>query len=177
MPARRLLYRTLGWIDYDPSLSLREGRDQYFAHNGLGLGGYEDRWVVLRARGIPIGVFPNTAQRVRAVRLHDLHHVLTGYDTSWMGEAEIGAWELASGCADHWAAWILNSLAVVFGGWISPAAILRAYRRGRTSRNLYARNWDEGILEQRIDQVRASLTFGDSGARMRDTLFDPSCGP
>ena len=35
--------------------------------------------------------FPNTAGRVRAVRYHDLHHVVTGYATDWTGEAEIGA--------------------------------------------------------------------------------------
>ena len=42
--------------------------------------------------------FPNTDSRKRAVPLHDLHHILTGYKTDWMGEAEIGAWELRAGC-------------------------------------------------------------------------------
>jgi NADPH:quinone reductase-like Zn-dependent oxidoreductase len=37
------------------------------------------------------------------VKLHDIHHVLTGYDTTWRGKAEIGAWEIASGCGRHYA--------------------------------------------------------------------------
>ncbi len=147
----------MGIVETDPTLALREARQQYFDRNGLGDGGYDDRWVVLRARGVPVGAFPNSAQRVRAVRLHDLHHVLTGYDTSWLGEAEIGAWELASGCADHWAAWILNSLAVLIGGWLSPAAVLRAGRRGRASRNLYRSGWDEDLLDRSVGEVRQRL--------------------
>ena len=83
----------------DPSdgATLRAARDRYFAANGLGEGGYTDRWVRLMAGPVPIW-FPNTAARVRAVRLHDLHHVLTAYETTWTGEAELGAWEIASGC-------------------------------------------------------------------------------
>ncbi len=147
-------------LDYDPALSLGEARARYFKANGLGSGGYEDRWVILRIGPVPVAAFPNTAQRVRSVRLHDLHHILTGYDTSWLGEAEIGAWELASGCRDHYAAWILNSLAVLAGLLISPRALLRAARRGRRSRNLYDGEWDEEWLLLRVGVLRARLGLG-----------------
>lgn len=143
--------------EYDTALTIGEARERYFAQNGLGAGGYAERWVVLRAAGRPIGAFPNTAARVRSVRLHDVHHVLAGYDTSWLGEAEIGAWELASGCADHAAAWLLNTLAVLIGGWRSPRAVLRAASRGRRSRNLYHAEWDEALLDRRVGKVRAEL--------------------
>ena len=52
---------------------------------------------MLRIGRVPVAAFPNGAARVRAVRLHDLHHVATGYATSWVGEAEIGAWEREAG--------------------------------------------------------------------------------
>jgi ubiquinone biosynthesis protein Coq4 len=83
---------------------VREIRARYFAENGFGDGGYDDRFVVLRAGGVPVRAFPNTKQRVRSVRIHDVHHVLTGHATPWRGEGEIGAWEPASGCRDPWAA-------------------------------------------------------------------------
>ena len=113
---------------------VREARARYFAENGFGDGGYDDRFVVLRIAGVPALVFPNTKQRVRSVRIHDVHHVLTGYATSWRGEGEIGAWELASGCRDHWAAWFLNFWAAGVGLVIAPRAIGRAFRRGRDER-------------------------------------------
>ena len=71
---------------YSPDLSLRAGRQEYFTRAGFDESSYTDRWVQLRAGPLRFG-FPNTASRVRAVRLHDLHHVLTEYDTSWTGVA------------------------------------------------------------------------------------------
>jgi len=86
-----------GFLAIDDALTLKAGRQLYFERSGIEPG-YDARWVTLRAGGIPVLVFPNTAGRVRAVRLHDLHHVVTGYETTWTGEAEIGAWEIATGC-------------------------------------------------------------------------------
>jgi ubiquinone biosynthesis protein Coq4 len=136
---------------------VREARARYFAENSFGDGGYDDRFVVLRVAGVPVLVFPNTKQRVRSVRIHDVHHVLTGYATSWCGEGEIAAWELASGCRDHWAAWYLNFWAALIGLFISPRAIERAFRRGRTSRNLYGREWDDGVLDRSVSELRREL--------------------
>ena len=65
---------------------------------------------------------PNTEGRRRAVRIHDLHHVVTGYQTDLRGEAEIGAWELASGCLRWPAATVLNLFALAIGLVIAPAA-------------------------------------------------------
>ena len=75
---------------YDNAMSVRDARDKYFADNGFGDGGYHDRWVRFKIGPLPVAI-PNTASRKRAVRLHDLHHVATGYDTDLRGEAEIEA--------------------------------------------------------------------------------------
>jgi ubiquinone biosynthesis protein Coq4 len=136
---------------------VREARARYFAENGLGEGGYDDRFVVLRVGGVPVLAFPNTKQRVRSVRFHDVHHVLTGYGTSWRGEGEIAAWELASGCRDHWAAWWLNFWAALIGLVIAPREVVRAFQRGLASRNLYDREWDDALLERRVGELRGEL--------------------
>ena len=84
--------------------TMREALDQYFRDNDFGEdGGYSADWVKLKIGPIPFA-FPNTPARRRAVRFHDLHHFLTGYQTDWVGEAEIAAWEVATGCKDMWAA-------------------------------------------------------------------------
>ena len=142
---------------YAPAMPVRDARARYFAENGFGDGGYDDRFVVLRAAGVPVAMFPNTKQRVRSVRLHDVHHVLTEYDTSWTGEAEIAAWELASGCGDHWAAWILNFWAAWIGLVIAPRAVWRASLRGWRSRNLYGGEWNDGLLERTVGELRREL--------------------
>lgn len=145
------------FVDYAPEESLRAARTRYFTSSGLGDGGYDDPWVVFRARGIPYAAFPNSPQRVRSVRLHDIHHIVAGYDTSWTGEAEIAAWELASGCRDHYAAWVLNGLALLIGLVIAPRKVGFAWRRGRATKNLYDGEWDEAILDRSVGEVRAAL--------------------
>jgi hypothetical protein len=156
-------------VSYAPELSLRAGREEYFTRAGFDESSYTDRWVHLRAGPLRFG-FPNTAARIRAVRLHDLHHVLTEYDTSWTGEAEIGAWEIASGCRDHYAAWVLNVGAMAIGLAIAPARIYRAFVRGRHSRNLYATAFSEQLLERSVGTTRKELALDrrSSPARIAD---------
>lgn len=137
-------------------LTLREARDRYFAANRLGDGGYDAAWVKLQAGPVPIFV-PNTQARVRAVRFHDLHHPLTGYGTTWAGEAEIGAWEIASSCADHAAAWLLNLAALAIGVVIAPRLTFAAFVRGRHSRNLYRERFDEALLAEPLADARRRL--------------------
>lgn len=138
-------------------MTVRQARDEYFRRAGFDEGGYRSRWVRLQAGPIPLW-FPNTASRLRAVKLHDLHHLVTGYDTSWTGEAEIAAWELAAGCGRHWVAWMLNAGALLVGLVIAPRRTSRAWQRGRRSRSLYGmRELDETLLDLDLDELRSRL--------------------
>ena len=136
--------------------TVRAARTGYFAVNGFDERGYDDRWVRLQVGPVPIW-FPNTSARVRSIRVHDVHHVVTGYATTWTGEAEIGAWEIASGCADHAAAWILNLMAMPIGLAIAPVATFRAFVRGRRSANLYRATIDDALLERPVADVMRAL--------------------
>jgi hypothetical protein len=146
-----------------PPCRLRQARAAYFAASGFSPdGGYGDRWVKLRV-GRFFLPFPNTAARVRAVRLHDLHHVLAGYATTWAGEAEIGAWEIASDCGRHYPAWILNFGALTVGLALVPARLFRAFVRGRHSRNLYGGEFQEQMLECTVGSLRQELAIPEDG--------------
>jgi hypothetical protein len=141
---------------YPDALTVREARARYFAANGFKESGYEARWVRLQAGPVPLFIL-NTRARARAVRFHDLHHVVTGYDTTWTGEAEIGAWEVASGCAHHYAAWVLNLQALAVGLLINPGAVFRAFLRGRHSRNLYREVFSDSLLAPTVGEMRRRL--------------------
>jgi hypothetical protein len=142
---------------YPASATLREARAQYFLRAGFSEATYTDAWVTLTIAGRPLRAFPNTAGRIRAVKLHDLHHVLTGYPTTWAGEGEIGAWELASGCRDHWAAWWLNFSAACIGLWIAPRRVFRAFARGRRQDNLYGEEISDALLDETLGALHARL--------------------
>jgi len=82
---------------YKNNLTIAEGLSQYLFAYGLGDGGYEaKRFEVPFLWKFTISL-PNIPNRVQAVKFHDIHHVLTEYETGMRGEAEIGAWEIASG--------------------------------------------------------------------------------
>jgi hypothetical protein len=137
--------------------TLLSARDRYLHDNGFAAS-YDERWVKLKAGPIPIW-FPNAPGRVRAVKLHDLHHLVTGYTTDWTGEAEIGAWEIASGCGSFAWAWALNMAAIPIGLVLSPRRLFRAWVRGRRSRNFYRGRTeiDDALLARPVRNVRAEL--------------------
>jgi hypothetical protein len=157
---------------YDESSTLRDARAAYFRDNAFGDdGGYAKQWVHVQLGPLPFA-FPNTAARVRAVKYHDLHHVVTGYATDVVGEAEIGAWEIGSGCAGFVAAWVLNLYAMVLGFLAgAPGAVWRAFVRGRHTWNLYRTAYDDALLDARLGAVRARLAL-EAEPAPRATLGD-----
>jgi hypothetical protein len=155
-----------GWQRFAPQLTLGEARARLFALGGLGRdGGYGDAWVKLRLWRIPIW-FPNTEGRRRAVRFHDLHHVLTGYPTDWRGEFEIAAWEISTGIGRRYrVAWLLNLLGFACGLFVFPRCVYRAFMRGRRSANLYSTEWDDSLLARRVGEMRRRLRLDAESAR------------
>ncbi|HEX8282280.1 MAG TPA: hypothetical protein VF588_02955 [Pyrinomonadaceae bacterium] len=146
-----------GGETYAPELTLGEARARLFAAGGLGEdGGYGAGWVWLKMWRIPFA-FPNTAGRRRAVKFHDLHHVLTGYPTTWRGEFEIAAWEVAGGVNRYWEGWVLDLLGFAAGLFVWPRRVYRAFMRGRRSANLYFEAWDDSILARRVGDERRRL--------------------
>jgi len=142
---------------FAPELTLGEARARLFAASGFAPdGGYGDAWVKLKLWRIPLA-FPNTAGRRRAVRFHDLHHVLTEYPTTWRGEFEIAAWEVAGGVNRYWEGWLLDLLGFACGLFVYPRRVYRAFMRGRRSANLYFEAWDDLILARRVGEERHRL--------------------
>lgn len=149
---------------YNPEMTLAEARALFFARNDFGAdGGYEDRWVKVKVGRLPIW-FPNTQGRRLAVRFHDLHHILNEYETTWQGETEIGAWEVATGLGRHYAGWLLDLLGFAVGLVINPRHVYRAFMRGRRSSNLFFMDWDERILTRRVGDVRRQLRLSNAAA-------------
>ncbi len=114
---------------------------------------YAKFWIALPVFGRNVLFFP-TLGKWGAGPLHDVNHMLSGCDTSWRGELEIAAWELASGgCGWHLLYWIDRISFFAFGLVVAPRPALRGFRRGRAQRNVY-RLPKRRVLEMEIDDVR-----------------------
>jgi hypothetical protein len=114
-------------------------------------------------------VFPLLRLR-RSLTLHDLNHLISGYDLSPRGEAESAAWELGSGgCGRYVFFWIDRMFIGFLGLLFAPGVVVRAFRAGRGHRNLYQLDRDEALAADIEDLRRwarrdAELaTFGRAG--------------
>jgi hypothetical protein len=154
---------------YPDAMSLREARTLFFERGNLGAdGGYSSRWVRVESKPIAF-YFPNSRSRVAAARLHDLHYIAAEYDTDWPGEAEIAAWEIASGCTHYHAAWVLNLGSFAIGLIVAPKRLFRAFVRGRRTRtNLYHTGFSELQLNDvTVGMLRACLAMGAPSVKAR----------
>jgi hypothetical protein len=123
--------------------TVREVIQRHHEQSGIAPdGGLSDRWVVIRLGRIPMP-FLNTSARRRALTLHDVNHLVACFGTGNVGEAEISAWELASGgCGPYVAAWGLD-LAGLLLGMVWPIHVVRAFAAGRSTGNAYAFDLEE----------------------------------
>ena len=137
-------------------------RARFFLDNDFGPdGGYDADYGDAEFAGVPYRV-PNGPLRAEALELHDLHHLVTGYDTDWRGESEISAWELASGGpGSTWYAWIVALWGMFVGLLALPERTIAAFQRGRGSRNLYGAPLDPALLDGTVGGLRDELAVVD----------------
>jgi hypothetical protein len=143
---------------YTPDMTLGKARKRYFEIAGFGPdGGYDEFWINVKVWRLPVWL-PNTKGRVAAVKLHDLHHVLTEYPTTWAGEAEISAWELGSGGLHcYLEGWWLDLMNVAQGLVVNPRGLYRAFMRGRSTKNLFDQRFSEEMLTHLVGEYRHKL--------------------
>lgn len=143
-------------------MTVREARDRYLEENMFSMEEYTAPKFTLEILGLNIRL-PNSPSRQRAIPLHDIHHVLTGYGTDLIGEAEIGVFELRGGC-NSFITYYLNGAAVLLGLFLSPRRMWRAFVRSRGVKTLYKAPISyEELLEMSVEEARAYLGISPEG--------------
>ena len=143
-----------GCVSDMAGLSVRQALAEHLATSGLPSdAGDSEPFAVVRIFYLPYPI-PNTRARKRAVRIHDLNHLVSGYKTDRIGELEISAWELASGgCRDYAAAWVLDLAGLLGGLIVAPRRTVDAFMAGRQQQNLYGFGSEE-LLNLTVDDAR-----------------------
>lgn len=117
--------------------------------------------------------FPNFDARRKAVILHDIHHLLTGYTTTLSGESEISAWEIGSGCKSYWAAFLIDTSGLMMGIPFNFMGVLKAFSRGRKTKNLYHNLFSiDEILDMKITELRKQLSLDKYPQDVKPSLTD-----
>lgn len=135
--------------------TLRELLPEFYKENNLGMeGGNNSASVRIEMTKNFVLYFPNFTARKKAVLKHDIHHLVTNYPSTFTGETEISAWEIASGCKKYWAAWVLDMSGMMTGILFNFWGVLKAFARGRRTKNLY---YDIISTEQALDMELSGL--------------------
>lgn len=121
-----------------------------------------------RAFGLPMPI-PNIAARQPLIPYHDLHHLMTGYRTDEVGEAEIAAWTLASSGPSPALGTFYDRAAMLLGVIRAPGRVARAYARGRGRQNLYGQPL-EALYDADVRALRAASGPADTRPTARDLL-------
>jgi hypothetical protein len=117
--------------------------------------------------------FPNFNSRRKAVVKHDIHHLLTGYSTTLKGESEISMWEIASGCKAYKAAFLIDTSGAMLGFLINYWSILKAFARGRRTKNLYHDMFTtEQALDMKVSGLRHQLLLDEYPIDTQPTFTD-----
>jgi ubiquinone biosynthesis protein Coq4 len=140
------------------SETVREGRDRYLAENSLSTETYTARRFPIYLGSRPV-YLPNPGY----LPWHDLHHVATGYQTGLVGEAEISAYELRSGCRSLFIIMLCVG-AMVIAMFVAPQRVLRAWKVARGTRNLYRRHVSyDSLLDMTVGELRDMLGIPRQG--------------
>lgn len=156
---------------YDNNLKIKDALQLYFSKYHFENGGYHLKYFKIKVGSLFI-ILPNWNDRVATAKFHDIHHVLTEYPATLKGEAEIGAWEIASGCDRYYVAWFFNLGAFFYGLFCFPKAIFNAFMNARKCRtNLYHNNmvYDETLLNKTVGEMRENIGINST---MKNTASD-----
>lgn len=145
--------------------SVRAARDRYLAANGLDTASYAAPRFVLA-----LGKLRVTLPNPGLLPYHDLHHVLTGFGSDPIGEAEISVFELRGGGANGMVTGLCVA-GILYGLVLAPRRVVRAWHRCASTRSLYggAIPYD-ALLAMTVGELRTALGIPPDGLaeQMRD---------
>lgn len=121
---------------YPGHLKVSRALEMFFDKYHFADGGYNLKWFHIKVGIINIPL-PNIKARVEVAKIHDIHHVLTGYEATLRGEAEIAGWEIASGCDKYFVAWFFNMGSFFYGLFFFPVPLFKAFVRGSKVKTNY----------------------------------------
>lgn len=157
--------------DYRYSLEQRWWTDQtignalidYYKTSGFSKTDYTAKWFGYKFLGIPV-LLPNPKGRGNALRRHDFHHVLWGFQSDLKSECLISAFEIGSARRHHGmplAAWFFNLALMTLGFLLWSKDTFNLYKIGQNRFHVYS-------LDDRGLDYFETLTCGD----VRSQLFD-----
>ncbi len=154
--------------------TIQQQLNEFYQINNFGEeGGATQTWVWFKFGPISLPLY-NFKQRRDLIWVHDLNHLVTGYETNWRGESSISAWETATGGWGLSFVWILILSAFGIGLVIYPVTTFWAFIRGRyTQGPVNLKLPKNQIIQLKLSELQQKLQLTnepDYKANLNDVL-------
>ncbi len=140
--------------------TIQQQLNEFYQINNFGEeGGANATWAWFQFGAISLPLY-NFKQRRELIWVHDLNHLVTGYDTTWRGESSVSAWEAATGGWGTNPVWILILSAFGIGLVLYPTTTFRAFIRGRyTQGPVNLKIPKKQLIQLTINELRQKLNL------------------
>lgn len=154
-----------------PTQTVQQLIQEFHKKNNFGEdGGINEKfaWIKFGFFSLPM---PNFESRKNNVYLHDIHHIVTGNNTTWKGESAVSSWEVASGGWDKlYVPWLLTLWAMGLGVLFYTTTTLNAFKKGLTMKNALTSGLTKNEINAlTVDQLQKALS--DKPKSNKNILF------
>ena len=129
-------------------MTLLERLRHYYKTNGINENWIGPKYGERHLKLFPLHILPKAFRNW--MKIHDAHHLITGFETTFRGEVEIAAWVLARNGLNfgskprcplfsYWGYLILGFNRTFF----MPKTVLRAFNKGKNEYSLHSLNPDQ----------------------------------
>lgn len=117
-------------------MNVEHALNDFYRQHGYGEeGGINKKWDMIKFGPVALPL-PNLESRRKNIYLHDISHLVTGYDVSWVGESSVSSWEIATGGWGRlYFPWLLTLWAMAVGVMLYPSQTHRAFQTGLQMKN------------------------------------------
>lgn len=131
-------------------MNVEHALTDFYNQHGYGLeGGINKKWDMIKFGPLALPL-PNLESRRKNIYLHDINHLVTGYDVSWAGESSIASWQIATGGWGRlYFLWLISLQAMAVGVMLYPRRSYRAFQAGLRMKNALT----GGLTKQEMYQV------------------------
>lgn len=145
-------------------MNVEHALNDFYNQHGYGLeGGINKKWDMIKFGPVALPL-PNLESRRKNIYLHDISHLVTGYDVSWVGESAVSSWEIATGGWGRlYFPWWLTLWAMAVGVMLYPRQSYRAFQAGLRMKNaLTGGLTKKEMYGLKLDELRLRLQRTES---------------
>ncbi len=141
----------------DEAITAKAALDSHYRRYQLPAdGGHHQPVWNLSLGGLAIRL-PNWSWRKAAIKHHDVHHLLTGYPCTAVGEFQMAAWEFAAGRFPDFRATLFCLPLIGLGSILAPRRTFSAFVRGMRSQTTYSCTTLDDVLNLSVEDAQRAF--------------------